>query len=157
MKHLVLLLIILSSCVTNKDMSKIKFTHLSSTTSEQQKIDYTMEVPKGYTLKMYKADGESGVSNEYWYSDSSVIYLSDFGVSINEDNITKGKYAGKKIEFSMKQNQIYGDTLVLEGKSKNGYWKEIIIGKVIFGYLNVLDQKKELFDKALATLKRKGK
>lgn len=153
LKFLIFILIF-SSCSSEKEITKVYYTHISSTTSEQKGINYSIEIPKGFRLKVYKAGGEAGESREYRYLDSSVIYISDFGSSLNESNIEIGGYSSKKFDFSMKQNRLIGDSLILTGRTKSGYWKEINIGAMAVGYLNVSDQKKEVFDEALKTLKR---
>ena len=144
---------LLSTCM--HDYSKIVFTHYSSDLKKQQKIKYSAQIPKGFVLKTYKAGGEVGTENQYSYSDSSVIYISDFASSINEQNIRNEGYASKKFEYNMKKYSSNNDTLILSGKNQNElYWKEVIIGKICFGYIEVRLEKKNIFDKALNTIKR---
>jgi hypothetical protein len=48
------------------------------------------------------------------------------------------------------------DTLMLQGKTPDGrFWKDIRIGEVSIGYVNVLLQRKEEFDLALASFQKK--
>lgn len=150
----IIVLLFFASCMN--EYSRITFTHYSSDSTEQNKYIYTSKVPKGFTLKTYKADGESGIENQYLYSDSSMLYISDFGSSLNEQNIRNEGYASKKFEYIMQEGSSTYDTLILSGKNANGlYWKEIVMGNLYIGYLNVNLEKKSAFDNALETFKIK--
>jgi hypothetical protein len=151
-KYSIVILFLATSCM--QDYSKIVFTHYLSDVNRQKKIKYSADIPKGFTLKTYKAGGESGIENQYKYSDSSLLYITDFGRSLNEQNIDSEGYASTKFKYIMKTVSLINDTLILSGKNKNGfYWKEILFGKIIIGYLNVSLEKKSSFDKALNTFK----
>lgn len=150
-KYSVIIFLFANSC-TPDYYRRIVFTHYSSNVNKQEKIKYSAEIPKGYTLKIYSASGETGMENQYLYPDSSMFYISDFGSTINEQNIQNEGYASKKFEYSMQVVGLTNDTLILSGRNQSGaYWKEVLIGKVSIGYLNVSKEKKDFFDKAIET------
>ena len=111
---------------------------------------YTIQIPKGY--KLFSWTGGHEEQHEYWYSDSSVIYLSrDLGVStINNENIKneEGAYAKRLQEF------LANDTITLSGTDISGeYWKEIKLKNICLGYAGVAKEKVEIFESALHSLK----
>jgi len=115
---------------------------------------YKMKVPSGYKLLRWTGGHED--QYEYWYPDSSVIYLTkDLGSStINDENIRRqeGAYAKRFLAF------LGNDTITLEGANVVGlYWKEIKQKTICFGYARVTKEKKAVFDKALSTIKLRFK
>ena len=149
------------SCTANRDLVTVKY----NPTKTYPK--YSMDVPKGYDLKILSVTVEN--EHRYTYGDSSVIYLTNFRNTPNYDNI---KELGDSIlnhrfqneEMTKEINQLLGkesvkvlpDTLELSGVDKNSlHWKDVKIGKISIGYQKVPGEKKKLFDKALKTLKVK--
>ncbi|WP_167342233.1 hypothetical protein [Nonlabens sp. SY33080] len=48
------------------------------------------------------------------------------------------------------------DTIKNSGKDRNNlYWLEYVLGDVVIGYVNVPEEQKEQFEKAIASLDRK--
>jgi hypothetical protein len=92
--------------------------------------------------------------NEMWaiYPDSSIIYLADDewrGSSLNFSNLaSQGVHSlNRRIVF---------DTLCHEGVQSNGrYWKQIILGQVALGYTNATPERKEAYDAALSSFRKK--
>ena len=154
MKYFVLvLLIFLFSCKIYRENTRVKFTHIASNTKKQKKINYFLVVPNGYKLNIFEAGGEVGLEYRYIYPDSSIIYISDLEISLNFENIAKNGLSAKKFEFKMRQDALKGDTLTISGKDEKGcYWKEIMIGTVEFGYKNVTENKKGIFDNVLKSI-----
>ena len=149
----ILYLALLCSCIGSQELTKVQFKHMSLSSKQQVMEKYTMKLPKGFELKKYQAGGEVGESNEFWYKDSSVIYITDFDNSLNHDNIQSSDYGSKRFEFKMRDKIKFGDTLVLSGVTKqNLHWKEILVKDISIGYMNVTQDKKEIFNIALKTL-----
>ena len=116
----------------------------------QRKHIYKMKIPKGFKLLRWTGGHEDQC--EYWYQDSSVIYLTkDLGIStINDRNIRNQDNAYAKRLHAFLAN----DTLSLEGLDSKGlFWKEIKSKTICFGYANVTKEKKAVFDEALNTIR----
>lgn len=117
---------------------------------KQTKHIYKMNIPNGYKLLRWTGGHEDQC--EYWYPDSSVIYLTkDLGSStINDKNIRRQEGACAKRLQAFLEN----DTITLSGIDTVGlYWKEIKQKTICLGYARVPKEKKEIFDKALSTIK----
>lgn len=107
-----------------------------------------MAIPKKFEIKYVRGDGEDKMEKQFWYSDSSVIYVSDFENNLNYDNIRalSSLYAKDAKAF------VFRDTLMLEGNTKTGlYWKNIRYNNVSIGYNNVKLQQKSIYDQSLNT------
>ncbi|MBW6481217.1 MAG: hypothetical protein K0B37_17445 [Bacteroidales bacterium] len=161
MKYLLGVVLILTSCTVNKDLTTVKYS------PTQAHPDYYLDVPKGYEFKGYEVTIEK--ERRYVYNDSSFVYITNFMNTPNYENI---KSLGDSVlqlrfqneELTKQVNELLGknqvtvlpDTFELSGmNSKSLFWKDIKIGKVSIGYDNVPKEKKELFDKSLKTLKMK--
>ena len=158
MKYLIGVVLILTSCTMSKDLTTIKY-------SPKANIKYSLEVPKGYEVKGYEVTIEK--ERRYVYSDSSFIYITNFRITPNYENIRslgdsvlqlrfQNEELTKQVNELLGKNQVtvLPDTFELSGKnSKSLYWKDIKVGLVSIGYENVPKEKKELFDKSLKTLR----
>lgn len=158
---LILLTALMMSCSANNDLVTIKY----KPTEAYPK--YTLDVPKGYDLKILSVTVEN--EQRYTYNDSSVIYLTNFKNTPNYENIKEMgdsvfKYRFQNEAMTKEINQLLGkesvkvlpDTLELTGIDRNSlYWKDIKVGKISIGYQKVPEEKKELFDNVLKTLKVK--
>ncbi|HNS12469.1 MAG TPA: hypothetical protein PKM97_07605 [Bacteroidia bacterium] len=110
---------------------------------------YTLQIPKGY--KLFTWTGDHVRQQEYWYSDSSVIYLTNNlgSNAINESNIRQqeGAYAKRFQAF------LSNDTITLSGVDSIGkYWKEVKLQKICLGYAGVENEKLEIFERALTLI-----
>jgi hypothetical protein len=142
----------LCSCCSSQELIKVQFNQMALSSSQEVIERYTMKLTKSFELRKYLAGGEVGESNEFWYKDSSVIYITDFPNSLNYDNIQSSGYGYERFEFKMGDKAKFGDTLVLSGITKNNlYWKEILVKNISIGYMNVTQNKKEIFDNVLKT------
>jgi hypothetical protein len=161
MKYLLGVVLILTSCTVNKDLTTVKYS------PAQAHSGYYLDVPKGYEFKGYEVTIEK--ERRYVYNDSSFVYITNFRNTPNYENI---KSLGDSVlqlrfqneELTKQVNELLGknnirvlpDTFELSGmNSKSLFWKDIKIGKVSIGYDNVPKEKKELFDKSLKTLRIK--
>jgi hypothetical protein len=124
---------------------KLKTWEHGYTMTEFVEVVYFLSVPKGF--KYYEDHKNHSKEFVLIYSDSSEIYLNDnqmLEVTRNSMNI---KQRDRKTAF---------DTINYHGQQGDGkYWREYIVGEVIIGYLNVPSEKKDAYDRALATLKRR--
>lgn len=160
MKYLIGVFLILTSCTMSKELSTVKY-------SPKAHLKYSLDVPKGCEIKLYEVTIEK--ERRYAYKDSSFIYITNFRITPNYENI---KSLGDSVlqfrfqneELTKAVNELLGkiqvavlpDTFELSGvNSKSLFWKDIKIGEVSIGYNNVPKEKKELFDKSLKTLKMK--
>lgn len=162
MKNITILLtILMASCSINKDLAIIKFEPAETYPK------YILDVPKGFELKILNVTVEK--EHQYTYSDSSMIYLTNFDNTPNYENI-KGmgdsiaNFRFQNEEMTKEINQTLGrefikvlhDTFELSGIDNNSlYWKDIKVGRISIGYQKVPKEKKELFDKSLKTLRIK--
>ena len=108
-----------------------------------------MNIPEGYKLIKINTGGE-GTEHRYWYSDSSLIYLSDASglVSVNDQLIRnqEGAYYRKKSS----------DSILLKGLNNSGhYWLEVKYNGLLYGYFNVPPNKKQFYDSAIQSVKYK--
>lgn len=138
-------LVIFSSCVTIKDAGTIKFKYYEGMKSHK----IIMQVPKDFKLIKIYTGGE-GEEHRYWYSDSSLIYISDAKglTSYNEQLIRQqeGAYSRKFLS----------DSIMLKGTNEKGsYWEEIKYKGLLYGYSNVPPDKKQLYDNAMSSVKFK--
>ena len=117
-----------------------------------KKIFY-LDIPKGGYLDNRKTlTGDYHSEYRFVYSDSSIIYITNDesrGSTLNFKNrVDSG------IDFYQKKHLL--DTLSHTSLQKDGRsWKETVVGEIVVGYINVSSDKKELYDKALATIREK--
>lgn len=147
--YILVLIILISGLRCNTEFKTILYKVYDYDGEKITNYTYRMKIPKGYKLIIVSFDAV--VQHEYWYPDSSVIYLTnELGLSnINYENIRKekGEYVKRMIAF------IYDDTITLSGKDSTGlYWKEIKLKSICVGYSRVAENKKNIFDFALKTL-----
>jgi hypothetical protein len=147
----ILATLILASCMSGQ---KVIFNHYESENGNQRKVKYYMNVPQNYRLESFQADAEVGAEQQYWYSDSIVIYITSMeGLpSINQENIKNQDGAAQK-RFSAFINN---DTLTLKGKNEKGLlWKDIKLKNISIGYANVPPEKETTFDLVLKSISKK--
>ena len=130
----------------------IKYTSEFQTSSVEKPFKvktYTMFIPKGFTIDKEDFNPEYK-EVVYNYPNSIKVYITDNtlgGSSLNGDNkLDKG------ITTIRRENM--QDSIYMSGQQKdNKYWKENILNDIVVGYLNVPENRKEEFDKAMASLK----
>jgi hypothetical protein len=154
------------SCVFTSEFVKIKYTsHISFINTK-----YMMYIPNDYIDYFVITAGESESERDYLYKDSSIIYITDYDVPYFNsknikalgDSISNFRFQSYElIELNNKLlketgQKVYPDTVELSGiNEKSLYWKDVRIKQISIGYCNVPKEKKEIFDKALKTLKIK--
>ncbi len=155
----ILNILLLISCTTN---SNIGIVFVGS-----KKEKFTMDVPKNYHFIRHQITWEK--EDYYIYKDSAYIYISDFDISPNYNNIANLgdsilSYRFQNKELYREVNNLLGedrfkivsDTLELYGINVNGlFWKDIKIGNISIGYNNVSEEEKVIYDKAINTFKKK--
>lgn len=140
------------------------------------KITHKNELPYRTSYSIIAPRYDSSFSREggayhtrfYIYPDSVTLYTSDESYPPNSENIRSLGDSLYKLRFydvgfglnrETKNQEIsrfrtLPDTLDLSGMDGNSlYWREIIIDFVSVGYMNVPEAQKEIFDKALNSLK----
>lgn len=83
------------------------------------------------------------------YPDSSIIYITNDDKSGGAVNTIKAEKYGDGIYLKI----LSADTLGYWWNEK--YWREQKKGQVVIGYINVPPDKREEYDQALATIRRK--
>ncbi|MEJ0055868.1 MAG: hypothetical protein WDN75_09590 [Bacteroidota bacterium] len=128
----------------------IKYRTYERQNDRERKILYCLSVPKGGKLLTVTGSHEKEI--EVSYPDSSFIYITNEangGSHLNYKNVSS---LGKDVYT----NKLLKDTLLLQGSQSDGrFWKESKIGQIVVGYVNASPDKKEEYDKALASLIRK--
>ena len=113
----------------------------------------TMEFEEGVTYKEI---------SEYFktYFDYDILAAKvDNNIMDLSDSVFEYRFQNE--ELTREVNAILGkqflavlpDTFELSGYRDSLYWKDIKIGKISIGYINVSKEKKKLFDKSLKTFK----
>lgn len=150
--------IILQSCIqhtgsfredTDIETRKVNLDFSKCVTALEEYDRIQVEVPKRYNRD--KSVNEGMCEYNFTYKDSSVLYISTnvwFGSRLNMEN----RY---NINHQAYRRENLRDTIEISGIQKNGeLWREVIIGDVLFGYLNVPESKKELFDEVLNSIEK---
>ena len=112
-----------------------------------------MNIPVKY--KLIYSGSESILECQYWYGDSSVIYITNSISSINEEKVTT-----EIGELGFRGMLSTRDTTMM-GIDENGlYWKDIELNLGMYltgciGYANVSKEKKDIFDNILNTTRIK--
>lgn len=144
-------LFFVASCSSQKEFAKIKFKDFDVET--QKDYVYRFVIPKNYEENNFKRSLESE-EKQFTYADASMIYITnEKGTPIaNYNNIDSDSIAIQKSFLALMEN----DTLTLQGKYKLGkYWKNKKLKEISIGYLNVPENRKADFDKAISSIKMK--
>jgi hypothetical protein len=156
-------LVINIGCSLEKETVIVKYR---STRSSQI---YYLDVPIGFAFKGYGVTIES--ENQYIYNDSSFIYISNFKNTPNYYNIKElgdsiFQFRFQNEELVSELNQLIAksifnplpDTFELSGQQKSGlYWKDIKLGQISVGYVNVPKEKRAIFDEAIESTRKTRK
>ena len=160
-----MLIIFTLSCTSKQRNDSIKYKRTNRTTSVLSNSKYTMNIPIGSKL-INLVGGHNEIEKQFVYSDSSKLYISDFECSMLNyknilslgDSIALKRFEGVEIKAKIAKelNQKFKpETITLQGKTVNGFWKDIRIGYICVGYVNVPENHKKKFDEALGSLKKK--
>lgn len=141
--HSILLILIFASCSVSSEIKRIKFRYFEGVKSHK----VTMQVPNEFNLTKISTGGE-GQEHRYWYSDSSLIYISDArgSTTVNERFI--------RMQDGAYSRRFQTDSIILMGTNENGnYWQEVKYKGIHYGYSNVPPEKKQLYDNAMLSIK----
>ena len=142
-----------SACLVqkNKGLKVITLFDYEYKDGNEKKVKYSIRVPKEGYQDMLIISGSHELENRAIYQDSSIIYITNDanGSALNYDNI-------QSISDKVQTGKLFVDTLFLEGLTESNFlWKEIKLTEICVGYVNVPPDKKESYDKALASITRK--
>lgn len=151
------------SCVATQEVASVKYKRQLTEKPKAKNTKYDMSIPIGYKV-ITLIGGHNELEKQYVYRDSAKIYVSDFGNStLNYHNILSlgDSISRKRFEDTELKSRIAKqlaaehkpDTITLQGKTSAGYWKDIKIGCLSIGYLNVSAKRKSEFDKALSSFR----
>lgn len=156
MKHLFFiifgLLLLFVSCNTNIATVSYSYRNLPVC---------TINIPQGY--EEWTIISEHEREQQYSYSDSSFFYISNRKCNANADNVERLGDSVFNFRFQDKEvcielNKLLGkevypilpDTFELSGKNSDSlYWRDIIIGDISLGYVNVRSCDKKRYDRCL--------
>lgn len=153
------------SCIASQRVVVVEFKKITSKDLPPKSDKYSMSIPRGFKVRTL-VGGHSELERRYIYSDSAIIYISNFGNSeLAYSNIRSlgDSISNMRLEsIELKANIFHQlgkdynpETLVLHNKASNGlYWKDVRIGFLSIGYVNVSENHKNDFDKALSSLKK---
>lgn len=125
---------------------------------------YSLLIPKGYIVaKEY--GGAKFESYIYIYKDKSIIYFGKSSSRNGEEieNLTDSIRAKRLSVFSIELiakiaksigKEYQPETIVLSGKKRGKYWKDIRIDFINIGYSNVRKENLPVFEKALQSLEK---
>lgn len=143
--NLILLILLFESCTVSNKVRRVKFRYFEGMKSHT----VIMQVPNEFILTKISTGGE-GQEHRYWYSDSSLIYISDANgnTTINERLI--------RLQDGAYSRKFLSDSIILSGTDEKGYyWQEVKYKGVLYGYSNVSPEKKQLYDNAMLSIKYK--
>lgn len=161
----IILLSFIVSCVSSQRITTIQYKR-QKTDEGSKNVTYSMVIPKDYRL-ITLVGGHSELEKQYIYSDSAKVYISDFGNSMLNysnilslgDSIANKRFEGLELKAKIAKElgkEYNPETLTLLGKTTDGlYWKDVRVGHLSIGYVNVPENRKSEFDKALASLMKK--
>lgn len=125
---------------------KLRSGEFDPVTKKFAGVNYFIDAPKGFK--------RGSVGDDYnglmmIYKDSSQLYIIDDQTTDATPNYKNWPHKPRKSSY---------DTLENQGQDASGkVWREQIVGEVILGYAGVPAEKKEVFDKALRSLRREKK
>lgn len=137
--YCILITIFLSGC-----NSLYKIVDYEFNETERIKIG----VPKNFVFEGLQGNHE--LEHRYWYSDSSVIYITTFENTVNYEEIRKQDTYYKRFNaFHSK------DTLTVCGVKDELYWKDKLLETgITIGYSRVPKNKLEEFENVILSIKK---
>jgi hypothetical protein len=123
-------------------VSNVYFTVVDN----KQSLKYGLSIPKGFQKRMHLF--ENGRTILFVYPDSSLLYFSDNTKPSAFLSDAYNKY-GKDINIKF----LISDTITICGVDSSGnYWKDRKNKKVVYGYRNVVPDRKSTFDNIVNNL-----
>lgn len=139
--------------VQSQNLTTVRYKGLESRGGGKKpsKICVYMDIPVGFKTSKFNGIhfGEDGIS--FIYPDGSELFISNAFYDGTSINVKNRSYSNQPRIADLDSLNSFG---IQENKL---LWREFIVGKVAVGYLNVPPEKKEQYEKALATLRRKKK
>lgn len=156
-----MLLSFIVSCASSQGVTSIQYKRQKVEEPTVKNITYSMSIPKGYKL-ITLAGGHNELEKQYVYSDSAKLYISDFRNSMLNynnilslgDSIANKRFEGTELKAKIAKElgqEYQPETITLQGQTATGYWRDIRTGYVSVGYVNVPENRKSEFDKALSS------
>ena len=154
----IILLSFIVACASSQGITTIQYKRKNTDESNS----YYIALPKGFKL-VTLIGGHNELEKQYVYSDSSKAYISEFGSSLLNynnikslgDSVAKKRFEGTELKAKIAKQlgkEYKPETIILQGKTANGlYWKDMRIGYLSVGYVNVPENKKGEFDKTLTS------
>jgi|GEM_PF-1816415 len=161
----IILLSFIVSCVSSQGITTIQYKRQKKDEGSKN-VTYSMVIPKDYKL-ITLVGGHRELEKQYIYSDSAKLYISDFGsgmLNYNNilslgDSVANKRFEGLELKAKIAKElgkEYNPETLTLLGKTPDGlYWKDVRVGTLSVGYVNVPENRKSEFDKALRSLMKK--
>lgn len=142
-------------CVSCIHGDKVRFVNYSASRNQTiEKQSFTLKIPKGYKRLAISDGCGDGKVYSYCYNDSSILYMTNT-MSPNYDNIEGQGLLSKLANYKFNRHDLT-DTLDMSGIDSSGAcWRELRIGEVSIGYMNVPYAKKPQFDGILSMVKVK--
>ncbi|PVD49287.1 hypothetical protein DC498_25805 [Terrimonas sp.] len=132
---------VLTACSTKVASFKVN--------ADGKTVKYKMSVPKGY--KYIPIDYQHARGKIFLYPDSSSLFFTN---DTKSGMIYPEKF--KKYGSDVGMKFLTNDTLVLKGSDdKERYWEERKLKNIVYGYMKVPPDKKEIFDKLLNSITTK--
>ena len=157
------LIAFLTSCASSVAIETVQYRR-DSKNGQSNKEKKLLDIPKKYKLQTF-VGGHGEKEQVYTFSDSVKVYVTDLPVSMLNynnilslgDSVANKRFEGTELKAAVAKalGQSYVlETLILQGKTSNGlYWKDIRMGDVSIGYVNVPLSKKEQFDSVLSSFR----
>jgi hypothetical protein len=131
-------IIVLTACSTKFASFKVN--------ADSKTVKYKMLLPKGY--KYIPIDYQHARGKVFLYLDSSSLFFTN---DTKTGMIYPEKF--KKYGSDVGMKFLTNDTLVLNGTDDKGrYWEERKMKNIVYGYVKVPPDKKEIFDEALNSI-----
>lgn len=156
----ILSLLLFVSCNTNTAIVSYSYRNLPNC---------TLRIPKGYEEWIITSEHER--EQQYYYDDSSFFYISNNQYNANYkniemlgDSIFNFRFQDKVLWEVLNENlgtelyPILPDAFELSGKDEDSlYWRDIVVGEISIGYVNVPSSKKTFYDSCLNSYAIKAK
>lgn len=143
----ILLLTFVCSCTVSQKQ-RIAFVYIHGFKKMNKVV---MKIPKPAYIERVEAGGGEGSRVHYYYSDSSVIYVTD------AKGIPTPNYSSLRTIKGIRLDILWADTFNLSGSDENGkLWTEIKLGELRYGYSHVSPANESIFLKAIYSLQVKN-
>jgi hypothetical protein len=153
--YILILLLLCISCSSSKSLQfSSKLLNFENCLLNEKKYEYIeIEIPKG--SKKTKEENHGFCEYRFEYQNKSTIYISTdiySGSRLNYENL----YSIGIDTYAISRSETLMDTIKNSGTNKNKlYWLEFVLGDVVVGFVDVPEEQKEEFEKAILSLNKK--